>query len=285
MKELKNIDLTNNNITKESLHNSELIQISNKENDLNQMNNLNNETFNQINLSKINENDNENEIKVRDVLYGNNYLNYYLNNKYSSSKKCFNSKIKKMGNLHVYFFINDQPLIVLGNKNISLVIAYEIILQISFIILVATIINSIFFFLKYILIILYLNCFLCHIYIFLANPGIPSIDHYSKIVLKSANFSKMNEEQKKYFYICEVCNIIINYNENIEHCEECDICVLKLDHHCFWTGKCITKKNIWAFYCFSFGSMIYILWYFIIIIYYLVTQVGSENLYKNKKYL
>ena len=273
MKDFNNIELDNN----KKLHNSELIQISNKENGLNQINNLHNETLNQINLTTLNENENENEIRVRDVLYGNNYLNYYLNNNYSSSKNCFNSKIKKMGNLNVYFFVNNQPLIVLGNKDRYLVIIYEIILQVSFILLAATIINSIIFYMKYILILLYLNCFLCHVYIFLVNPGIPSIDHYSKIFLKSENFLKMNEQQKRNYYLCESCNIIIHHSEDIEHCDECDICVEKYDHHCFWTGKCITKKNIFFFYFFTFGSMIYILWYFTIIIYWLVTQVGQQK--------
>ena len=275
MKELHNINFKNDEEPKKSLRNSELIQISNKLNELNKINNVNNETFNQINLSQTN----ENEFRVSDTLYGNNYLNYYLNN--TNSRKCFNSKVKKMGNLNVYFFVNEQPLIVLGNKDKHLVIIYEVILQLSFILLMNIIRNSLPLFLTLSLGLLYLNCFLCHIYIFLINPGIPSIDHYSRFFYKSENFMKMGEEQKKSYYLCEFCNIIINYNENIEHCDECQICVMKYDHHCFWTGKCITKKNIWAFYFFAFGSMIYILWYFVIIIYYLITQVGpNSNTYK-----
>ena len=170
--------------------NSEIIQISNKDNYLNKINNLNNETFNQIN-----------ENRIKDTLYGNNYLNYHLNNNYSSSKNCCNSKIKKMGNLPVYFFFNEQPLIVLGSKDKCLIIIYEIILQLSFIILLATISKTIPSLMNISLIILYINCFFCHVFIYLINPGIPSIDHYSKIFLKSEQYMKMEERQKRNCYV------------------------------------------------------------------------------------
>lgn len=262
----QNIEFKDNDNKKKYSHNSELLKISNKDiNYSNHSNNLNNETFNQINLNILNETD----IKIKDTLYGNNYLNYYLYNKNSSS--CLNSKIKKFGKLKVYFFVNEQPLIVLGNKEWYLIITYELILHLSFMILITIIHSSIPFFMSFSLLLIYFTCFLCHIFIFLVNPGIPTIDHYSKMMMKSENYVKMTEIERKNFYECEKCNIMINYNENIEHCDDCDICVENYDHHCFWTGKCITKKNIWAFYIFSFGTMIYILWYFIIIIYWLIT--------------
>ena len=252
--------------------------ISNKGIDSTQMNNLNNETLNEINYFTSN----DIVYKINDTLYGNNYLNYNLNDKNSSSKNCFNSKIKKMGDYHVYLFYGEEPLIVIGNNDKSLVIIYEIILQISFLLLMLTIINNIPIYMKYILISLYLNCSLCHIYIYITNPGIPSIDHYSKTFLKSQDYIKMGEEQKKNYYLCATCNIIINYSENIDHCLDCNICVKKYDHHCYWTGKCISKKNIWAFYFFSFGTLIYILWYFTIIIYWIRIKANHATTSKKK---
>ena len=282
MKEFRNSEIKEKEDYQKTFQNSELLAISNRVNevnDLNQINNLHNETMNQINLTASNEID----YKISDKLYGNNYINYYLDN----SKCIFNSKIKKMGNLKVFCFINDNPFIVLGDKKKSLIIIYEVILHISFIILYATIIKSIPFYMKWILIIIYINCFLCHMYLYLFNPGIPSINHFLKNFLKSEKYMKMTEEKKKLYYTCEICNIIIKYSDNIEHCEECDICVKQYDHHCFWTGKCITKKNIWVFFCFSFGSMAYILWYFTIIIYWIISQTNQvmSNNNQNKKFL
>ena len=280
MKELQNIKLKEKDEYQKSYQNSELLSISNKINDLNQINNLHNETMNQINLTTTTTN--EIDFKLSDKLFGNNYINYYLENNCSLSKCFFNPKIKKMGNLKVYFFINDKPLIVLGDKKKSLIIIYEIILHISFFILYVTIIKSIPFYFKWLLILIYINCFLCHMFIYLFNPGIPSINHFLKNFLKSEKYMKMNEERKKDYYTCEICNIIFKYTEDIDHCEECDICVKKFDHHCFWTGKCITKKNIWAFYFFSFGTMAYILWYFTIIIYWVISQTNPETSTHNR---
>ena len=36
----------------------------------------------------------------------------------------------------------------------------------------------------------------------------------------------------------------------VEHCLDCGCCVEKIDHHCPWSSKCITSKNMSAFYGF-----------------------------------
>ena len=270
MEEYRNKELKEDYEFKNKFQNSEFSSLSNKVKNQAQLNNSHNETFNEMNLTITNETD----FKSNDQLYGNNYLNYFLDN-HPSSNHCFNSKIKKMGNLNVFLFYKDQPLIVIGDKDKSLIYTYEIILQISFIVLFTTIINLIPFYMKYILILIYINCFLCHMFVYLINPGIPSIEFFSKKFLKSDNYLKMDDKEKKEYYLCEICNIMINNSDDIEHCEKCDICVKGYDHHCFWTGKCITKKNIWFFFCFSFGTMAYILWYFTIIIYWIITQTGQ----------
>ena len=43
---------------------------------------------------------------------------------------------------------------------------------------------------------------------------------------------------------CETCSIYQSEKLDIKHCYECDVCIMGLDHHCPWMGKCIGKKNM-----------------------------------------
>ena len=129
----------------------------------------------------------------------------------------------------------------------------------------------------------YLNCFICHMFIYLINPGIPNIKYYAKKFIRSEQYIKLKEKEKKNYYLCEICNIIVNIQDAIQHCEECDICIKQLDHHCYWTGKCIAKNNVWAFNLFSLGTLLYIVWYFIMIIYWIILQIAHYNSLNKQK--
>ncbi len=37
------------------------------------------------------------------------------------------------------------------------------------------------------------------------------------------------------------------------------MCVIGLDHHCPWVGKCIGKENIWAFYGFLATTFVHMI--------------------------
>ena len=93
----------------------------------------------------------------------------------------------------------------------------------------------------------------------------------------------MKKEEQKNFYVCETCNLVLKYSEKVEHCEDCDICVKNYDHHCYWTGKCITKRTLIFFYGFAFGTLFYIMWYFLIIIYWLIVKISKYSSHNLKK--
>lgn len=101
---------------------------------------------------------------------------------------------------------------------------------------------------------------------FLINPGIPD----KSLWLENFKVEDVVGEYK----ICEICKIVMKAEDNTEHCEDCDICVvgkiyfkiffliLGLDHHCPWTSKCVGKNNLYPFYAFvafTFTLMFYLI--------------------------
>ena len=52
------------------------------------------------------------------------------------------------------------------------------------------------------------------------------------------------------YYCCKKCDLKVKYEEraNLEHCDLCQVCIMDLDHHCVFFGKCIGKGNIYYFY-------------------------------------
>ena len=199
------------------------------------------------------------DINNTDTLYGNNYFNYFMKNKLLDKKGFSQKRPKKLGNLYSYLFIRNQPLITIGTKKLSLVLIYQFFLHFSFIFIHFRIIHGVFPYMQYLLTIFYAMNFLNHMHLFLFNPGIPNPDSFSKIALKN-----IPKEDREYFQVCEICNIIVDNIEDVRHCTECNICVKKMDHHCYWTGKCIAKNNYFTFQMFTFTTLLYYIWYAIV---------------------
>ena len=107
--------------------------------------------------------------------------------------------------------------------------------------------------------------FLSYTFIFLANPGMPTINENSFI----------GKPREKYKY-CNECKIWVSNEKSVEHCFECDICVEGYDHHCPWTGKCIGKNNIYCFYIFI-TSIIISFVYFIFSLTYAVSKYEAPK--------
>lgn len=90
---------------------------------------------------------------------------------------------------------------------------------------------------QYILYLIYIFMMIFYILTFLKNPGIFG---------KNKN-NVLDFEEKKQFD-CDLCKT--PHNSRYGHCEDCDICIEGLDHHCVWTGKCIGSGNLYIFYAF-----------------------------------
>ena len=77
----------------------------------------------------------------------------------------------------------------------------------------------------------------------LINPGTPTPEYYLE------NYD-LNKTKIKTFRICSKCKLVMDLSKGTEHCNECDICIMGINHHCTLISKCIGKNNLYFFYLF-----------------------------------
>lgn len=85
----------------------------------------------------------------------------------------------------------------------------------------------IYFVFKYIGISIYLIQELSQVYTMLINPGIPNKNSYiSENVLQIIYINmKMSGLTFDKYRTCKICNILVNKEDNVIHCDDCNICV------------------------------------------------------------
>ena len=181
-------------------------------NDSNEKKDTNKEEINNVSnniLEILNENDNEvfNEYKINP------------------------NKDRIFKNIHCYFFLNGEPLIIIGPDLEYFILVFT--LASFFSILVYSLKTSSSF-TTMLFVLGYLSFSVCYILLMVLNPGIP-------IEKKHYDINDLNTNYKQ----CKICNCIY-YKEdfkNVNHCEICGICVEECEHHCNFATKCIGKNN------------------------------------------
>ena len=90
---------------------------------------------------------------------------------------------------------------------------------------------------------------------------------------KYKNFLDIIEQDELLEYYCPKCLIKMNYRT--KHCLICEKCIDNFDHHCFWVGNCIGKKNFSLFFNFLIYVIFNTLFNFTITTYYVFTEMST----------
>lgn len=100
---------------------------------------------------------------------------------------------------------------------------------------------------------------LSQIFTTIINPGIPHKNNYlsDEVIYRMYRYMKENNIKFDKYRVCSKCNILVFTSDNVTHCNECDICVEDLDHHCVWIGKCIAKRNTLSFQIFVVFTLLF----------------------------
>ena len=156
-----------------------------------------------------------------------------------------------------------------SNKNMILFIALHIVIMFfEFFILLPYLENLIF---TIIYLVISGLVFVLYSSLSLSNPGKLVNREYLDIL----DVVEKGQEVEEF---CPICLVKTKFRS--KHCLICQMCVEDFDHHCFWVGNCIGKKN----YCLFFVFLIYILANTLfnmgVNIYFLVTDIrykGTEE--------
>ena len=203
---------------------------------INTMNeNNNNISHNMLELYNENEYDNENE----------------NDNEHFDEQKINPNKERIFKNIHCYFYLENEPLIIIG-PDLSYFIWIFTIVSFFSILIYSLKSSSFFTSLLYVLGYLFLAVF--YILFMVAYPGIASEKKHYDINDLNYNYRQ-----------CNICNCIYHKDDfkNVNHCEECGICVENYEQHYNFATKCIGKNNkqifqIWMGSCVAFAVIMLI---------------------------
>lgn len=192
-----------------------------------------NEKMNTSNI--INENINNASHNILE-LYNENIENVYEgDNQHFNEQKINPNKERIFKNIHCFFYLENEPLIIIGPHLSYFIWIFTLVSFFS--ISIYSMKNSSFF-TSSLFVLGYLFFAISYILLMVINPGIPSEKKHYDINDLNYNYRQ-----------CEICNCIYHKDDfkNVNHCEECGVCVENYEHHYNCATKCIGKNNIYIF--------------------------------------
>ena len=152
-------------------------------------------------------------------------------NEHFNKEKINPNKERLFQNIHCYFYLESEPLIIIGP-------------HLSYFIWVFTFVSFFSIFIhslktsSYLGNIIYISSYIffstCYILLMAGNPGIPTEKKHYDINDLNSNYCQ-----------CNKCNCIYKKKAaaKVYHCEECGICIEECEQHSNLATKCIGKKN------------------------------------------
>ena len=196
---------------------------------------------------------NDNKEDKEDSNTSNNILEIFNenDNDHYNEQKINPNKERIFKNIHCYFYLDTEPLIIIGPDLGYFIFIFTLVSFFS--ILVYSLKNSSHF-TTFLFVIGYLFFACCYILLMVLNPGIPTEKKHFDI-----NDLNINYKQ------CEICNCIYHKDDfkNVTHCGKCGICVEDCENHYNYATKCIGRKNkiiykAWIYSCISFGFVMFL---------------------------
>ena len=212
--------------------------------------NINIESNEKINT--MNENNNNISHDMLELYNENEYDNENENdNEHFDEQKINPNKERIFKNIHCYFYLENEPLIIIGPDLSYFIWIFTIV---SFFSILIYSLKSSSFFTSLLYVLGYLFFAVFYILLMVTNPGIPSEKKHYDINDLNYNYRQ-----------CNICNCIYHKDDfkNVNHCEECGICVENYEQHYNFATKCIGKNNkqifqIWMGSCVAFAVIMLI---------------------------
>ena len=197
-------------------------------------------------INTINENNNNIPHNVLEIYNENESDNGHFN-----EQKINPNKERIFKNIHCYFYLDNEPLIIIGPHLSYFIWIFTIVSFLS--ILIYSMKNSSYF-TKALYVLGYLFFAICYILLMIINPGIPSEK-------KHFDLNDLNYNYKQ----CKICNCIYHKDDfkDIHHCQDCGICIENYENHYIFATKCIGRNNknifkIWMGSCVAFAVIMLI---------------------------
>ena len=159
-----------------------------------------------------------------------------------------------------------------SNKNMILFIVLHLVIILLVFFILLPYFNSNIFSSIYIIVSAFV--FILYISLSFSNPGKMINNEYNDLL---DIVEKGNDAED----FCPYC--LVKNNFRSKHCLICQNCIDEFDHHCFWVGNCIGKNNYILFFIFLIYILLNTLYNIGVNIYYLATEIGTENIQEDYK--